>query len=76
MQDNFLLLLNEVCLSFVFFGAGSASNKLSFALAVLLPKYFTSQRSFAQFHLPEGSQCIAAFGHQKNTVIVIGMDGR
>ena len=30
----------------------------------------------AQFRLPEGSQYIVAFGHQKNTVVILGMDGR
>uniref|UniRef100_A0A2N9EVH5 BCAS3 domain-containing protein n=1 Tax=Fagus sylvatica TaxID=28930 RepID=A0A2N9EVH5_FAGSY len=41
----------------------------------VLPKYFSSEWSFAQFHLPEDTQFIAAFGSQ-NTVIIVGMDGR
>ncbi|GMJ11775.1 autophagy 18a, PEROXISOME UNUSUAL POSITIONING 2 [Hibiscus trionum] len=41
----------------------------------VLPKYFSSEWSVAQFRLPEGSQYIAAFGQQKNTVMIIGMDG-
>ncbi|KAJ1435691.1 WD40/YVTN repeat-like-containing domain superfamily [Sesbania bispinosa] len=42
----------------------------------VLPKYFNSEWSFAQFHLREGSHYTVAFGHQKNTVIILGMDGR
>ena len=30
----------------------------------------------AQFRLVEGTQYIVAFGHQKNTVVILGMDGR
>ncbi|KAK8638639.1 hypothetical protein V6N13_137053 [Hibiscus sabdariffa] len=41
----------------------------------VLPKYFSSEWSVAQFRLPEGSQYTAAFGQQKNTVMIIGMDG-
>ncbi|XP_021296918.1 autophagy-related protein 18c [Herrania umbratica] len=52
-------------------GANPGSS-LSFMRGVL-PKYFSSEWSFAQFHLPEDTQFIAAFGSQ-NTVIVVGMD--
>lgn len=41
----------------------------------MLPKYFSSEWSFAQFHLPEVTRYTAAFGAQ-NAVIIIGMDGR
>eukprot|EP00252_Welwitschia_mirabilis_P006409 TRINITY_DN1728_c0_g2_i1.p1 TRINITY_DN1728_c0_g2~~TRINITY_DN1728_c0_g2_i1.p1 ORF type:complete len:395 (+),score=37.20 TRINITY_DN1728_c0_g2_i1:175-1359(+) len=50
------------------------SSSLSFMKGVL-PKYFSSQWSFAQFHLPEGMQYLVAFGHQKNTVLIVGLDG-
>lgn len=49
------------------------SSSLSFMKGVL-PKYFSSEWSFAQFHVPEVTRFLAAFGSQ-NTVIVIGMDG-
>uniref|UniRef100_A0A5B7B8B4 Putative WD repeat domain phosphoinositide-interacting protein 3 n=1 Tax=Davidia involucrata TaxID=16924 RepID=A0A5B7B8B4_DAVIN len=49
------------------------SSSLSFMKGVL-PKYFSSEWSFAQFHIPEYTQFIAAFGSQ-NTVIIVGMDG-
>ncbi|KAJ9696451.1 hypothetical protein PVL29_008601 [Vitis rotundifolia] len=52
----------------------SSTSSLSFIKGVL-PKYFSSEWSVAQFHLPEGSQYIVAFGHQKNTVVILGMDG-
>ncbi|KAI5680416.1 hypothetical protein M9H77_01643 [Catharanthus roseus] len=52
----------------------SSSSSLSFIKGVL-PKYFSSEWSVAQFHLPEGSQYIVAFGHQKNTVVILGLDG-
>ncbi|KAM1020416.1 hypothetical protein ACFX13_042388 [Malus domestica] len=53
-------------------GANSSSS-LSF-MGGVLPKYFSSERSFARFHLPEDTQFITAFGSQ-NTVIIVGMDG-
>lgn len=52
-----------------------ALNKI-FVLAGVLPKYFSSEWSVAQFRLIEGSPYIVAFGHQKNTVIILGLDGR
>ncbi|MCL7030923.1 hypothetical protein MKW94_030661 [Papaver nudicaule] len=39
------------------------------------PNYFHSNWSGAQFHLNELSQYIVAFGHQNNTVVILGMDG-
>lgn len=51
------------------------TSNLSDAFPGVLPKYFSSEWSFAQFHLPEDTQFIAAFGSQ-NTVIIVGMDGR
>ncbi|KAF8648691.1 hypothetical protein HU200_064741 [Digitaria exilis] len=51
------------------------SPPLSFIKGVL-PKYFHSEWSVAQFRLHEGEQYIVAFGHEKNTVAVVGMDGR
>lgn len=41
----------------------------------VLPKYFNSEWSVAQFHLQEGTHYTVAFGQQKNTVIILGMDG-
>ncbi|CAM8973306.1 unnamed protein product [Rhodiola kirilowii] len=52
----------------------SPSASLSFIKGVL-PKYFNSEWSVAQFHLVEGMQYKIAFGHRKNTVIILGMDG-
>ncbi|KAK4774692.1 hypothetical protein SAY86_009627 [Trapa natans] len=52
----------------------SSGSSLSFIKGVL-PKYFSSEWSVAKYHLPEGSQYIAAFGQQKNTVVILGMDG-
>ncbi|KAK3041975.1 hypothetical protein RJ639_002283 [Escallonia herrerae] len=52
----------------------SAVSHLSFIKGVL-PKYFSSEWSVAQFRLNEGFQYIVAFGHQKNTVVILGMDG-
>ncbi|KAL5795564.1 hypothetical protein ACOSQ2_000384 [Xanthoceras sorbifolium] len=50
------------------------TSSLSFIKGVL-PKYFSSEWSVAQFRLVEGSPYIVAFGHQKNTVVILGMDG-
>ncbi|KAL3591183.1 hypothetical protein D5086_009823 [Populus alba] len=41
----------------------------------VLPKYFSSEWSVARFRLPEGLQYCVGFGHQKNTIVIIGMDG-
>lgn len=53
-------------------GANPGSS-LSFMKGVL-PKYFSSEWSFARFHLPECTRYMSAFGSQ-NTVIIVGMDG-
>ncbi|XXG76879.1 hypothetical protein AAC387_Pa08g1148 [Persea americana] len=49
------------------------SSSLSFMKGVL-PKYFSSEWSFAQFRVPEDSRFLVAFGAQ-NSVIIVGMDG-
>ncbi|XP_057963960.1 autophagy-related protein 18a isoform X2 [Malania oleifera] len=54
--------------------AAASSGSFSFIKGVL-PKYFNSEWSVAQFRLLEGSQYIVAFGHQKNTVVILGIDG-
>lgn len=41
----------------------------------VLPKYFSSEWSSAQFHLAEETYHIAAFDAQ-DTVMIVGMDGR
>ncbi|KAJ8537931.1 hypothetical protein K7X08_014471 [Anisodus acutangulus] len=51
----------------------SPGSSFSFMKGVL-PKYFSSEWSFAQFHLPECTQYIAAFGTQ-NTIATAGTDG-
>ncbi|MQL76255.1 hypothetical protein Taro_008625 [Colocasia esculenta] len=50
------------------------SSSLSFMKGVL-PKYFSSEWSFAQFHVPEVTRFLTAFGSQ-NTILIVGMDGR
>ncbi|CAN0877123.1 Autophagy-related protein 18c [Linum grandiflorum] len=52
--------------------SANQSSSLSFMRGVL-PKYFSSEWSFAQFRLPEETHFIAAFGSQ-NTVIIVGVD--
>ncbi|XP_042420319.1 autophagy-related protein 18a-like [Zingiber officinale] len=54
--------------------ASISNSHLSFIKGVL-PKYFHSEWSVAQFHLQENSQYVTAFGHQKNTVVILGIDG-
>ncbi|GAB4832110.1 Autophagy- protein 18d [Ancistrocladus abbreviatus] len=49
------------------------SLSLSF-MKGMLPKYFSSEWSFARFHLPVTSRFIVAFGSH-NTVIIVGFDG-
>jgi WD40 repeat protein len=54
---------------------GTENSKSSFSfMRGLLPKYFSSEWSFAQFRVPE-TRTICAFGAEKNTIIVVGADG-
>jgi WD40 repeat protein len=55
---------------------GAASNpKSSFSfMKGILPKYFSSEWSFAQFRVPEG-KTITAFGPEPSTIIVISAGG-
>ncbi|OWM62928.1 autophagy-related protein 18a-like [Punica granatum] len=57
-------------------GSSSSSmiSSLSFMKGVL-PRYFSSEWSVAQFRLHENLQYLVAFGHQKNTIVILGMDG-
>jgi WD40 repeat protein len=48
-------------------------SSLSFMKSIL-PKYFSSEWSFAQFRVPD-SRTIVAFGSEKNTIIVVSADG-
>ncbi|KAL9233307.1 hypothetical protein vseg_008326 [Gypsophila vaccaria] len=52
----------------------SPMSSVSFMKGVL-PKYFSSEWSLAQFHLNEGIRYIVAFGRQENTIMIVGMDG-
>jgi WD40 repeat protein len=56
---------------------GPVRNSMSsFALLKgVLPKYFSSEWSLAQYHLPEEAKSIVAFGPQKHTLIIVGADG-
>jgi WD40 repeat protein len=51
-------------------GAGADSNaKSSFSfMKGILPKYFSSEWSFAQFRVPE-TRCIVSFGQENHTII-------
>lgn len=57
--------------AFLSFNPGSS---LAFMKGVL-PSYFSSEWSFAQFHLPEEIRAVVAFGVQKNTILIVGTDG-
>lgn len=52
----------------------ATSSPLSFIKGVL-PKYFSSEWSVAQFRLPGDSEYIVTFGHEKNTLLILGLDG-
>lgn len=52
----------------------ASSLPLSFIKGVL-PKYFSSEWSVAQFRLPGDSEYIVTFGHEKNTLLILGLDG-
>ncbi|KAL0413029.1 UNVERIFIED_CONTAM: Autophagy-related protein 18a [Sesamum radiatum] len=42
----------------------------------VLPNNRSAESSVAQFHVQEDIQHIFAFGHEKNTVLIVGMNGR
>lgn len=48
-------------------------SSLSF-ISKILPKYFSSEWSFAQFRVPD-IRCIVAFGSEPHSIIVVGADG-
>lgn len=50
------------------------SSTLSFMKGVL-PRYFSSEWSFAQYRLPEDVRTLVAFGPDKTTVVIVGLDG-
>eukprot|EP00250_Pteridium_aquilinum_P017964 c23870_g1_i1 orf=376-1677(-) len=50
------------------------SSTLSFMKGVL-PSYFSSEWSFAQYRLPEDVRTLVAFGPDKTTVLIVGLDG-
>ncbi|KAF9970805.1 WD repeat domain phosphoinositide-interacting protein 3 [Actinomortierella ambigua] len=54
--------------------SGNRQSSLAF-MKDLLPKYFSSAWSFAQFKVAADCRCICAFGSDNNTVIVICADG-
>ncbi|KAI8977201.1 WD40-repeat-containing domain protein [Mycotypha africana] len=54
--------------------SGNRGSALSF-MKDLLPKYFSSEWSFANAKLATESRCIVAFGSQKNSLIAICADG-
>ncbi|KAG2202144.1 hypothetical protein INT47_008116 [Mucor saturninus] len=53
---------------------GNRGSALSF-MKDLLPKYFSSEWSFANAKIPTESRCLVAFGEQKNSIIAICADG-
>ncbi|KAM1095468.1 hypothetical protein ACFX13_010519 [Malus domestica] len=56
-------------------GISSLSFMKGLSFSGVLPKYFSSEWSVAKYHLPEGLRYTVAFGHQTNTVVILGMDG-
>lgn len=54
--------------------SANAGSSLSFMKGVL-PKYFSSEWSFAQFRVPEETRAIVAFGAQKNSIVIVCANG-
>lgn len=54
--------------------SGNRGSSLSFMKSVL-PKYFSSEWSFANAKIITESRCLVSFGSQKNTIIAICADG-
>lgn len=54
-------------------GPGNAKSSLQ-RISRVLPSYFSSEWSFAQFRVPE-DRCITAFGSDSNTIVVVCANG-
>ncbi|KAJ2711110.1 Phosphatidylinositol 3,5-bisphosphate-binding protein [Coemansia spiralis] len=54
--------------------AGNRHSNLKF-MKDLLPKYFSSEWSFAHFRVANEVRCICGFGSERNTVVVLCADG-
>jgi WD40 repeat protein len=55
--------------------SANAGSSLSFMKGVL-PKYFSSEWSFAQFRVPEESRAIVSFGAREDTIVIVCANGR
>lgn len=53
-----------------------AFSSLFSSFKAVLPKYFSSEWSFAQFRIPDCKKTLVAFGAEKNTIVVVSSDGR
>lgn len=60
--------------SLLSFATANAGSSLAFMKGVL-PKYFSSEWSFAQFRVPEETKTIVAFGPQKDTIVIVCANG-
>ncbi|KAH6556587.1 hypothetical protein KP509_1Z168800 [Ceratopteris richardii] len=49
-------------------------SSLSF-MKGFLPSYFSSERSFCQFRLPEKIKSIVAFGPEQNSIVIVSLNG-
>ncbi len=69
-----LLLLRQLCSVYSWHGRFQPDNPVMLQSFLPVP-YFASERSFAQFRLPEDTKAVVGFGPSNSSLIVASTNG-